>query len=1129
MKIANITCTLIASMLLFGADAAGLPIPARDPIMPEEPPPHRSVVPTPPLDQLENARLPAVSSVHRSLDPNQCERIKVLVVIYTQTELDVLTPGEVDTIQLESFEAEKFFWVNSRGRLDLELHFQVIDRYLSADQFAEFAPQAYFLPFWRVDGVHSVEDDLYALGYSDNQFACAVVFYAWQDTPTMHLWAGGASWGMESGFMGQTSYVGIPLWNYPDRNDWLFIHEFHHTLDDIFDHSGYPSYVHADQPTITPGIFDGHYSFNADILRNWPWEDWAGINPLWGELITFKDADNDSLPDTSSAFPITEISLGSSPSDPDSDHDGLSDLAEATSLWFSCSDNADMGYGFWYRTADPGNPDSDADGVADGTDPYVLDKIKLTIPKGAPTIDGIVSAGEWWQIVDISPKDSLDLRVQCYALWADSGLYLAAVVVDDTVSAPYQWPYWNDGLNIQIDASGDGYHWKGEDNYSLYVSPAGNQYSPLADLALFHNWGARDAIIPQSDLQAAYIKSAQLYTIELFLRANPTFSLQPEIGNKLRIHIDAWDFDTWPTWQRHKLFSRCVAFTLTSNQDQDFDGITDNVDNCPHTYNPDQSDIDQDGFGDECDNCPSIANPDQQDSDGTPDLAVANGGSNSVSILRNNGNGTFTAAVDYGVGSSPRSLTSADFNGDGRPDLAVENDGSNSVSILLNNGNGTFAAAVDYAVGSYPRSLTSTDFNGDGKPDLGVVNFNSNTVSILINNGNGAFASAVDYGVGSQPVSVTSADFNGDGKPDIAVANNSSNNVSVLINNGNGTFALAVDYGARTSPYFVTSTDLNGDGRPDLAVANYGIASVSVLRNNGNGTFASAVDYGVGSQPVSLTSADFNSDRMLDLAVANSGLTSVSILRNNGDGTFAAVVNYNVGGSPWSVTSGDFDSDGAPDLAVTKWNAGVISILRNTGSGTFDAAVDYAVGYYPLCVTSADLDREGDGWGRPCDNCPNTPNPNQMDIDQDDVGNVCDNCPNTPSANQADSDSDDIGDVCDNCPAKLNSNQFDVDQDSFGDVCDNCPNIGNPTQVDANHDGIGDACCCVGVRANVNYVGIVDLADLSALVSYLTGGGYVLPCPNEANVNGVGIVDLGDLSALVSFLTGGGYVLPSCP
>ncbi len=72
------------------------------------------------------------------------------------------------------------------------------------------------------------------------------------------------------------------------------------------------------------------------------------------------------------------------------------------------------------------------------------------------------------------------------------------------------------------------------------------------------------------------------------------------------------------------------------------------------------------------------------------------------------------------------------------------------------------------------------------------------------------------------------------------------------------------------------------------------------------------------------------------------------------------------------------------------------------------------------------------------------------------------------------------------------------------------------------------ASCCQGTTGNVDMAGIVDLADLSALVSYLTGGGYVLPCLPEANVDNSGIVDLADLSALVSYLTGGGYKLPSC-
>lgn len=71
--------------------------------------------------------------------------------------------------------------------------------------------------------------------------------------------------------------------------------------------------------------------------------------------------------------------------------------------------------------------------------------------------------------------------------------------------------------------------------------------------------------------------------------------------------------------------------------------------------------------------------------------------------------------------------------------------------------------------------------------------------------------------------------------------------------------------------------------------------------------------------------------------------------------------------------------------------------------------------------------------------------------------------------------------------------------------------------------------CCDGVRGNLDLSGIVDLTDLTMLVSYLTGSGTYLPCPDEANVNGLGIVDLGDLSLLVSYLTGGGGALAICP
>ena len=48
--------------------------------------------------------------------------------------------------------------------------------------------------------------------------------------------------------------------------------------------------------------------------------------------------------------------------------------------------------------------------------------------------------------------------------------------------------------------------------------------------------------------------------------------------------------------------------------------------------------------------------------------------------------------------------------------------GSNTVSVLLGNGNGTFQAQQTFAAGSMPDSVAVGDVNGDGKPDLVVAN-----------------------------------------------------------------------------------------------------------------------------------------------------------------------------------------------------------------------------------------------------------------------------------------------------------------------------------------------------------------------------------------------------------------------
>ena len=80
--------------------------------------------------------------------------------------------------------------------------------------------------------------------------------------------------------------------------------------------------------------------------------------------------------------------------------------------------------------------------------------------------------------------------------------------------------------------------------------------------------------------------------------------------------------------------------------------------------------------------------PETFDGDGKTDLVIANAGSNDVSLLRGNGDGTFGAAINFGAGANPRSMAVADFDGDGRADMAVADydfghPNSHNLSILL--------------------------------------------------------------------------------------------------------------------------------------------------------------------------------------------------------------------------------------------------------------------------------------------------------------------------------------------------------------------------------------------------------------------------------------------------------------
>lgn len=234
---------------------------------------------------------------------------------------------------------------------------------------------------------------------------------------------------------------------------------------------------------------------------------------------------------------------------------------------------------------------------------------------------------------------------------------------------------------------------------------------------------------------------------------------------------------------------------------------------------------------------------DDLNGDGKIDIAVTNEGSNSISVFRNTsdpGIVSFSAKSDFAAGTSPLSVSTGDVNEDSKPDLAIANYGSNTVSVLRNTSSLqaiNFAVKVDIPAGNNPYSVAIGELSGDNKSDLAVSNNSGNTISIFLNTSfseNISFAVKTDFTTGTNPNNIVICDLNGDGKSELAVSNTNSNSVSIFHNESvseNLIFSEKIDFETGLNPYSVNAGDLDGDFRPDIAAVNRNNNTVSILRN----------------------------------------------------------------------------------------------------------------------------------------------------------------------------------------------------------------------------------------------------------------------------------------------------------
>ncbi|CUS95283.1 parallel beta-helix repeat (two copies), partial [Candidatus Kryptonium thompsonii] len=346
---------------------------------------------------------------------------------------------------------------------------------------------------------------------------------------------------------------------------------------------------------------------------------------------------------------------------------------------------------------------------------------------------------------------------------------------------------------------------------------------------------------------------------------------------------------------------------------------------------------------------------------------------------------------------------------------------------LRNNGDGTYAAKVDYGVGSIPRGISLGDIDNDGDLDIAVANYNSNTVSVLKNRNRSAdiVLSSNSFFFGDVKVDSSKTLYlkiNNDGIDSTLTGNLSLGLGSVFSLSktsfsipGLGVDSVGVTFKPTSKSRFedsviVTSNDLN---KPKLYVKLVGNGVVDTLKpisflpgknalnvdkaTNIEVTFSKDVDpttltsstvkiqgsqSGLHQTNISYTSAtktatidplkDFIQGEVVSVtltrgirsttgdSMSSSYTWSFTVKVDDGSGSFVRVRDIGVGDAPHSVHTSDLDGDGDIDIVVANRDLYTVSILRNDGGLSFVRVSDISVGSWPVSVHTSDLDGDGD-------------------------------------------------------------------------------------------------------------------------------------------------------------------------
>jgi hypothetical protein len=308
--------------------------------------------------------------------------------------------------------------------------------------------------------------------------------------------------------------------------------------------------------------------------------------------------------------------------------------------------------------------------------------------------------------------------------------------------------------------------------------------------------------------------------------------------------------------------------------------------------------------------------------------------SDPMHYFENNKDGTFTDRTEYsglkGI-TGGLNIEQTDYNNDGNIDLFVlrgawltKGYGNQPSSLLRNNGDGTFTdVTMPSGLLYYHPTQTATwaDFNNDGWLDVFVgtetstqdMDGNSSSCMLYVNNHDGTFTNVTKEAhcdVVSFVKGVTSADYDNDGFPDIFISTMTGNKYLLRNKSVKGGKVDFEDVTAKAGfaqnkerTFTTWFYDYNNDGWQDVLVSDYNF-----------------------NRPL----AYYSAAAALGKPVTDAG--SVFLYHNNHDGTFTNVtretgldkVVYSMGGN-----FGDIDNDGYLDMYFGTGNPDFRSLVPN--------------------------------------------------------------------------------------------------------------------------------------------------------------------------------------------------------